>query len=94
MLLAVYGAYRQEKIKDFVTGFLPAIIPVVLVLVLIGKEDFGTAALLAVVCGVIMWVSGVKWLHLVTLIPLAALAFYLLVYCNEYRWARLVVYFH
>jgi len=93
IFLAVYGAYRQEKIKNFVTGFLPAIVPVVLVLVLIGKEDFGTAALLGVVCGVILWVAGVKWWHLVSLVPLAALAFYLLVYCNEYRWARVLVYF-
>ncbi|MCH9022238.1 MAG: cell division protein FtsW [Planctomycetes bacterium] len=93
MFLAVYGAYRQEKIKDFMTGFLPAIIPVALVLVLIGKEDFGTAALLGVVCGVILWVAGVKGRHLVSLVPLVALAFYLLVYCNEYRWGRVLVYF-
>jgi len=93
LFLAAYGAYRHEKIKNFVTGFLPAIVPVVLVLVLIGKEDFGTAALLGVVCGVILWVAGVKGWHLVSLVPLAALAFYLLVYCNEYRWARVLVYF-
>ncbi|MBN1846475.1 MAG: cell division protein FtsW [Sedimentisphaerales bacterium] len=92
MFLAAYAALRGEKIRNFAGGFLPACGVLLAVVGLIGKEDFGTAALVGAAGAMVLLVGGARWWHLVLLIPIAAAAFYVLVYCNEYRWQRVQAY--
>ena len=90
MFLAAYVVWRGDKIRQFWRGFLPGCLVLMLVVALIGKEDFGTAAVIAAVGAVVLLVGGVKWWHLLNLVPAAAAAFYFLVVRVPYRWVRLV----
>jgi len=94
MFLAGYAVHRKEKIRWFWGGFVPACAVLMMVVGLIGVEDFGTAALVGAMGVVVLLVGGVRWWHLLVLIPLAAVAFYFLVYCNDYRWSRVLAYWH
>jgi len=90
MFLAAYVLWRGDKIKEFRRGFLPGCLVLMLVVGLIGKEDFGTAAVVAAVGTLVLLVGGVKWWHMLSLVPAAAAAFYFLVVRVPYRWDRLV----
>jgi len=92
IFLAAYAVRQGPRLREFARGFLPACGVLLLVVGLIGKEDFGTAALIGAMGAVVLLVAGVRWWHLALLIPVAALGFYLLVYCNDYRWARVVAF--
>ncbi len=92
MFIAVYGAQRQDKIREFWRGFMPVCAVLMLVVGLIGKEDFGTAVLVGA-CGVmVMLVGGVRWWHLLVLVPVAAVACYVLVYSDPTRWNRIIAF--
>jgi len=88
IFLAAFYSRPATQAGKFRQGFLPAALVVSLVACLIAKEDFGTGALLAVVGGLMMAVAGVRLLHMLTLLPPAALAFYLFVYRVPLRWER------
>ena len=67
-------------IRRFRRGFLPAIMLIGFCVGAVGIEDFGTAVLIAAVCGAILLFAGAKWWHLaaVTLPGLAAFALLLI----------------
>jgi cell division protein FtsW len=90
MFLAVYASRQGDKMRQFVRGFLPGIAVLLVITGLIGKEDFGTAALVVAVGVVVLLLGGVKFRHMLILIPLAAIAFYFMVYKVDYRWDRVV----
>lgn len=64
LYVARFLATRAEVIKDFQRGFLPLIIPVVLVCALILPANLSTAALLFLNCIILMFIGGVSWKHL------------------------------
>ncbi|CAN5332078.1 FtsW/RodA/SpoVE family cell cycle protein [soil metagenome] len=55
---------KQDVIKDFKQGFLPVIIPVVVICALIFPANFSTAALLFLTCLVLMFVGRMNAKHL------------------------------
>ncbi len=55
---------KQDVIKDFKQGFLPVIIPVVIICALIFPANFSTAALLFLTCLVLMFVGRMNAKHL------------------------------
>ncbi len=59
---------KQDVIKDFKQGFLPVIIPVVIICALIFPANFSTAALLFLTCLVLMFVGRMNAKHLWLLI--------------------------
>ena len=61
-------AIKQDKVKDFKTGFLPIVLPVIAVCGLILPANFSTAALLFLTCLVLMFIGRVKLLYLFSLI--------------------------
>ncbi len=59
---------KQDVIKDFKQGFLPIVIPVVVICALIFPANFSTAALLFLTCLVLMFVGRMNAKHLWLLI--------------------------
>lgn len=55
---------KQNVIKDFRQGFLPIIIPVIIICALIFPANFSTAALLFLTCLVLMFVGRMNAKHL------------------------------
>lgn len=64
-------AKNQDKIKDFKSGFLPIIIPVVLVCGLIFPANFSTAAVLFTTCLVLMFIGRVSVKYMAALCGIA-----------------------
>lgn len=69
MFLARMLSQREMELKDFKKGFLSLIVPVLLVCMLILPANFSTAAVIFVVAVLMMFVAGVPFLHLMSLIP-------------------------
>ncbi len=84
---------QRENIRTFWKGFFPGFTILGLTSGLIGKEDFGTAALLATVGTVVLLAGGAKKRFLLLLIPIIAIGFYFGVYKEEYRWKRVMAHF-
>lgn len=59
---------KQNVIKDFKQGFLPVIIPVVIICAFIFPANFSTAALLFITCLVLMFIGRMNAKHLWLLI--------------------------
>ncbi len=72
-------AKKQEVIKDFKEGFLPLVIPVVLVCGLILPANFSTAALLFANCLVLMFIGRCSLKHISGLVGTAVSGFMLLI---------------
>ncbi|MFP4053993.1 MAG: FtsW/RodA/SpoVE family cell cycle protein [Phycisphaerae bacterium] len=76
--------------RSLLRTFLPALGLVGAGVGLVIMEDFGTGLIIAIVAGLTMWLAGVPLLYLVSLIPPAVGAFWLLVVKNPNRWGRIV----
>lgn len=59
---------KQNVIKDFKQGFLPIVIPIIIICGLILPANFSTAALLFVTCFVLMFIGRVNLKHLLMLV--------------------------
>lgn len=70
MYLARVLSKKQEKIKHFKSGFLPVILPIILVSVLILPGNFSTAAILFVTCLVLMFIGRVNLKYIISMIGL------------------------
>ena len=91
--LSGWLVYNQENVGKFWKGFVPGFGVLGLMCGLIGKEDFGTAALLGLVGTVLLLTGGVKARYLLLLVPIAVAGFYFGVYKVEYRWERVLAHF-
>lgn len=74
--------------------FLPAALVVAVTVSLVGKEDFGTAGLLAVVGGSMLLVGGCRRRHLAVLVVLGVVGLAWLVNREPYRMARMTAFLH
>lgn len=72
-------AKNQDNIKDFKTGFLPIAIPVVIVCALILPANFSTAAMLFLICVILMFIGRVSLKHIGILTGSAVAGFGLLI---------------
>ncbi len=73
MYLARVLSKKQEMVQDFRKGFLPVIIPVIIVTVLILPANFSTAAILFVTCIVLMFIGRISLKYMVSLVILGML---------------------
>jgi cell division protein FtsW len=95
LALIIYLAYslskKQEKIKEFSVGFLPhAILFACFAILLIMQPDFGTAAMIALIVWIMLFVGGVRVSYLfVSLGATVPLAYYMLIHA-PYRLKRLL----
>ncbi|MEO1448928.1 MAG: FtsW/RodA/SpoVE family cell cycle protein [Bacteroidota bacterium] len=74
--LAKLLTLRQEVIKDFTEGFLPALFWVTVICGLIAPEDLSTAALMFISSLMVMFVAGVelKYLGVLAMVAMMGLA--------------------
>jgi len=94
VFLSAFLADRSERIRSVRGALLPALAVIAMLSALVGVEDFGTAALLGTVGGVMLLAAGCRIVHLLpAALPGFAGAAYL-VYSESYRLERLTSFFH
>ncbi len=84
---------KGPRMQTFSLGILPHAIVVGLMVALVAREpDFGSAALLGLLLGALLFAGGARWRHLlvpvVSVLPLCAYA----VYTSPYRMRRIMVF--
>ena len=83
----------QEMIKDFSVGFMPhVILLVVLSILILMQPDFGTVMILGCITWGMMFVAGVRLVHLMLPLPFLAPVAYFLVYRVDYRMDRILAF--
>jgi len=86
-------AKKQEMIKDFSVGFMPHVILVVVISMLILMQpDFGTVMIIGCITWGMMFVAGVRVVHLMLPIPFLVPIAYFLVYRVDYRMERILAF--
>lgn len=86
-------AKKQEMIEKFSIGFFPhAVIYLVFAGLIIVQPDFGTIVVLGMICWSMMFVAGVRFIHLLSPLPLIIPIVYFLVYKVEYRLLRILTF--
>jgi len=92
VLLAALLSGRWRQVHSFWRGLVPACAAIGGCVVLVGVEDFGTAALLAGVGAAMLIVGGARWRQLlIVALPGAAAMVYLIIR-EPYRVQRLTVF--
>jgi cell division protein FtsW len=92
-LVAVLASFLAEggaDLRSFRRGFLPPAIAIGVCVLLVGKEDFGTAALFALLGGLMLLVAGCRFVHLLMIATLGAFGMAGLLFVAPYRLARIV----
>jgi len=79
MYLSRQLSRKQEVIKDFRNGFLPIVIPVVLICLLIAPANLSTSLLLGASCMMLMFIGRARGKHLLMTIGLALIPVIMLV---------------
>ncbi|MEC8616328.1 MAG: FtsW/RodA/SpoVE family cell cycle protein [Bacteroidota bacterium] len=86
LVLVIYVArmlvHKKEVIKDFKLGVTPILWPVVIICGLILPADFSTAAMLFIVCFIMLFVGGAKLKHLSAVIGVSIAGFAILILLN------------
>ena len=92
LFLACWLAKPPVNLDRFFTGFVPTLIPIVMLCMLVVVTDFGTAALIAL-CALTMLLAGrIKLWHLLIVIPPALMAGFWFVHHEPYRWRRMTAF--
>ncbi len=96
LALIAFLAYRLGDSKSdprlFFRGFIPAAGAIVLCCGLVGKENFGTAALLLGVAFVMLLAGGCRYHHLFLMVGTAVTGLVVLLLAEPYRLARVTAY--
>jgi cell division protein FtsW len=81
---------KQDKIKDFKTGFIPVMIPVIIICGLILPANFSTAAVLFATSVVLMFIGRVNLKYLLSLIGtgIVFLGLFILIVVNSSNTGR------
>jgi cell division protein FtsW len=91
IFLAVWMT-RLADVRDWRRGFLPAVIVAGICTAVVGLEDYGTAALIAAVAGMMMLMAGARWLHLIVPVIPTGAAFLFLLISKPHRMERIVAF--
>jgi cell division protein FtsW len=91
--LARYLNRKDSQLKDFFHGLFPPMMMVGLVLLLVMAEpDLGTAVLIGIVGGCLLFVGGARWSHLFLLAALLVPVVAVLILGTGYRRQRLMTF--
>jgi len=84
---------KQEVIKSFSPGFLPNIlIPGIVIVMIMGQPDFGSAVTLSALVFILCFVAGVSILHLAGLIAMVVPTLYMVVSNFGYMTQRVLTF--
>lgn len=89
LAVALWCYHRADRMRSFKDGLLPPMLGLGLSCLLIVKEDLGTAALVGLVSVILLLAGGVRWWHLLTIVPPAAAGLFIAIVQSPYRRARL-----
>ncbi|MBI3609319.1 MAG: putative lipid II flippase FtsW [Nitrospirae bacterium] len=91
--LARYLVEKRDRLNDFLTGVLPPMIVIGALLALImGESDLGTAAVMGLVAGVMLFLGGARWRHLWAMGLLAMPVLYAMIMKIGYRRQRMMAF--
>jgi cell division protein FtsW len=90
LFLAWLLARGKSEVRSFRKGFAPASLAIALVAALVGKEDFGTGALIGGIGLLMLFVAGCRWLYLAGAGVLGACGLTLLIRLEPYRLERII----
>jgi cell division protein FtsW len=91
--LARYLVKKQGRLDDFFRDFLPPMIVIGAMLALImGESDLGTAAVMGMVAGLMLFIGGARWRHLWVMALLAAPVLYAMIMKIGYRRQRMMAF--
>jgi len=90
--LAAFCAKYGERLKLFWRGFVPVCLVAGLVVGLVIIEDFGSAALIALLSFFILLAGGANWWHLAAPLPPAALGFVAAILTSPTRKMRILAF--
>jgi len=89
--LAYYIDKKRTVIKDFYKGFIPPLILIIIVsFLIIIQPDFSTAAVIALVCFVMLFLGGAKISHLLTTGTVALTVLIPVMLMRSYRLKRVL----
>lgn len=91
-LLAWYAASIGPRIRGFFTGLIPALVCVGVLSAFLVIEDLGTAALIAMVAGLVMLASGARLWHFLMFVPVGLAGVVGAVITNPYRINRIAAF--
>ncbi len=91
-VIAWHCVRRGDGMQRFVTGLLPPLILAAFVCALIAKEDLGTAALVMLVCVIMLVAAGGRLRQVLALVPLGLVAFVGFVMLEPYRIRRIAAF--
>jgi len=90
--LAERFATGRANIRSVKDGVLPAAAALGVIAVLVGKEDFGTAALIGMVGLLVLVAAGLPWRYIAALVAAGSAGFTALLIAKPYRIARLTAF--
>lgn len=91
IFLAWWVSTQPIRIRNFL-GFIFTLAPVGIICLMVVKEDFGTAALIALSAILILLIGRAKLWHLALVLPPIMAAGYWFVRHKEYRWKRIIAF--
>lgn len=99
LALVIFVAYslakKEDKIKDFVFGFLPVIaISGIMILLVVMEPDMGTAIFMGILTIVLLFIGGTKLSYLVTAPLFAAPGLYFFITHFQYSHRRIMAFLH
>jgi cell division protein FtsW len=92
--LAGVCARVGPDIRRYWTRFLPLCTLIGLMCGLVVIEDFGTAAFIGLMSFILLAVAGVKWWHVLTLLPVGLTGFIIALFESPHRLKRLEAFLH
>jgi cell division protein FtsW len=92
--LSAFCVKYGERLAFFKRGLLPVCIVLGLVVGLIIIEDFGSAALIAMLSFFILLIGGANWRYLVAPMPVAAIGFIAAILASPTRRIRITSFLH
>ncbi|MGA2071505.1 MAG: putative peptidoglycan glycosyltransferase FtsW [Sedimentisphaerales bacterium] len=92
--LSAFCVKYGDQLKSFKQGFLPVCMTLGLVVGLIIIEDFGSAALIAMLAFFILLIGGANWRYLVAPLPVAAIGFIAAILASPTRRMRILAFLH
>lgn len=88
--MSYYIAKKQERIRDFLNGLVPAyVVCAVFLALVIVQPDFGTTMTMACVSGILLFIGGARLTHLGGTVLAAAPFVYFAVAQSAYRQRRI-----